>query len=69
MAIYGHMTGNMNNETTPTDDSDTIPSSSDFDENLKKLTETIDGTLTERFNSKNTEEPHFTLANSPTRER
>ena len=72
MAIYGHMTSNINQTTPPDDDSKNERPLSDFDETLEKLNQSIDETLTKRFDDRPSEkstgtEPHFTLATSPTR--
>ena len=73
MGIYSSMTNNSPGEATVSTDDNTVPAlSTDFDVGLDKLNRRIDGTLSDRFDSrlvteKKSEEPHFTLANSPTR--
>ena len=79
MAIYGHMTRTTPTPgTTPPpegeaghDEDTTIPELADFEDTLEKLNKSIDDTLGQRFDSQpvvtDKEEPHFTLATSPTR--
>ena len=81
MAIYGHMTRTTpTSGTTPPpegearhDEDTTIPELADFEDTLEKLNRSIDDTLGQRFDSQSRnavvdkEEPHFTLATSPTR--
>ena len=83
MAIYGQMTKTdpapSNDDPSPSSDGKL----SDFENMLDKLNKSIDDTLTQRYESstggetvaqyeekkkqEDTEEPHFTLANSVTR--
>ena len=72
MAIYGSMI-NKEVPTPPTSPDNGEPTEDitkvlDFEKTMNTLTQTIDSTLTERFDkpSDKSEEPHFTLATSPT---
>lgn len=72
MGIYGNMTNNSTGEATVSTDDNTVPASLDFDVGLDTLNRRIDGTLSDRFDSRMATkekggDPHFTLANSPTR--
>ena len=81
MAIYGHMT---KSDTTPTDDEPSPPPEdklSDFENMIEKLNQNIDETLTQRYDSstggetvahyeenKDTNQPHFILDTSVTKD-